>query len=338
MTVAAFTGGRDVPSARVRVRQLIPGLLEHGVRVVEFVSRFGSFPPTTKAIRPLWAIASLGGRVPDIAWSHTCDVTLLQREFLSTFATLEFLTKRPRVLDVDDAIFLFRGGRHAARLAGQCDLVICGNDYLAERFAHWNDRVVVVPTGVDVDRFVPGTRTADARPVVIGWIGTSSNLRYLCELESMLGDVLRTHPHSRLTVVSNVRPELRSVPAHQVNFVPWSAENELESVQGMDIGIMPLEDSEWERGKCSYKMLQYMACALPVVVTPVGMNAQVLSIDDVGIGASTPREWRDGLTSLLDDRVARTTMGQAGRRVVERHFSLQVIVPRLAGHLRAVAS
>ncbi len=336
LTIAAFTGGVNVPSARFRVRQLIPALLLQGVLVTEFASKFGAYPPATKPIRPLWMIGSLGARVPDIARSYRYDISLMQREMISTFDTLEFLTKRPRVLDVDDAIFLYRGGGFAARLAKQCELIICGNDYLAERFARWNQRVAIIPTGVDIERFVPRPSAPNGNHLVIGWIGTSSNFKQLFHIESALDEVLRSHPHSLLRVVADRRPEFRTISSERVSFIPWDARTEVESIQSLDIGIMPLIDSEWERGKCSYKMLQYMACALPVVVSPVGMNAQVLAMERVGIGASTSQEWRDALTTLLSDPVGRASMGQTGRRVVEDNFSFQAIVPKLAELLRGV--
>src|SRR5438270_3696681 len=139
--VAAFTGGWAVPSARFRVRQLVPALRESGVDVREWPAPLGAYPPPSRSWRPAWTVATLGARLPGIAWSYRADVTLLQREMLSTFVTLEPLTRRPRVLDVDDAIFLSRGGKFAERLARRCESVICGNDYLADRFRAWNDRV-----------------------------------------------------------------------------------------------------------------------------------------------------------------------------------------------------
>src|SRR5207247_2593021 len=155
ISVAAFTSGRANPSARFRVRQLVPALRGLGVQVREWPATFTVFPPRARALWPAWGAATLADRLPGIVWSYRSDVTLLQREMLSTFATLEPLTKRPRALDVDDAIFLYWGGRFARRLARSCDSVICGNAYLAERFRRWNDRVEVVATAVDTDRYVP---------------------------------------------------------------------------------------------------------------------------------------------------------------------------------------
>ena len=136
--VAAFTGGRDVPSARFRVRQYIGRLRSEGVEVNEYPAPLCAFPPKSQWIRPIWGVATLAARLPGIFMSYRHDVTLFQREMLSTFMTLEQFTKRPKVLDVDDAIWLHRGGGYAARLARNCEAIICGNDFLAEHFSRWN--------------------------------------------------------------------------------------------------------------------------------------------------------------------------------------------------------
>lgn len=337
ITVAAFTGGQDVPSARFRVRQHVPALRRLGFDLREWPAPLGAFPPRARWLRPAWGVATLAGRLPGIAWSYRSDVTLLQREMLSTFATLEPLTKRPRVLDVDDAIFLFRGGRFAEKLARASDSVICGNDYLAERFRCWNDRVEVVATAVDTDRYAPAAAGTDPDRVVIGWMGTSSNFEYLYRIEGALGRVLRECRGAKLSVVSDRAPRFRRLPTDRVEYTRWWPEAEVGTIQGTTVGIMPLADSSWERGKCSLKMLLYMACEVPVVVSPVGMNAEVLAKGEIGIGASSEDEWVDALVGLLGDARERERMGKAGRRVVQEHYSVEVIAPRLAGHLRAIA-
>ncbi len=338
LQVAAFTSGWAVPSARFRVRQHVPALRDLGVEIREWPAPLGVFPPRARSLRPAWGVATLAGRLPGIAWSYRSDVTLLQREMLSTFATLEPLTKRPRVLDVDDAIFLFRDGRFAETLARACDSVICGNDYLAERFRSWNDRVEVVATAVDTDRYAPATARTDPDRVVIGWMGTSSNFEYLYQIEGALGRVLRECRGAKLWVVADRAPRLRRLPEARVEYTRWRPEAEVGTLQGTTVGIMPLADSSWERGKCSLKMLLYMACEVPVVVSPVGMNAEVLAKGEMGIGATSEDEWVDALVGLVADARERERMGKVGRRVIQEHYSIRVIAPRLACHLRAVAN
>lgn len=331
LQVAAFTGGVAVPSARFRVRQHIPALTQYGISVQEMDSHFGVYPPQKKWIRPLWASATLVAQIPNIIKSHSCDVVLLQREMLSSFVTLESLTKKPRVLDVDDAIFLYKNGGFARRLAQISNRVICGNSYLANWFSVWNKDVVIIPTAVDTERYVPASkRNEHCSSIVIGWIGTSGNLSYVYAIEAALAKILKLYPTVKLKIVCDRKPEFRLIDNSRYKFVAWSESIEVESIQSMDIGIMPLENSEWAKGKCSFKMLQYMACGKPVVVSPIGMNAEVLAKGHIGVGASTEGEWVDALASLLDDHNLRQQMGDAARQVIDESFSLIKITPLIA--------
>lgn len=331
LRVAAFTGGVTVPSARFRVRQYMPALLQQGVAISEMPSRFGIYPPQNKWIRPFWAGATLAEQIPKIIKSHQYDVVLLQREMLSSFVTLEPLTKTPRVLDVDDAIFLHRNGDFARRLAQISDQMICGNTYLADWFSAWNKDITVIPTAVDTDRYVPVIKQGKCEgEIIIGWIGTSGNLKYVYAIEAALAKVLKLYPMAKLRIVCDKKPEFRLIDITRCEFIIWSESTEVESIQGVDIGIMPLENSEWSRGKCSYKMLQYMACGIPVVVSPVGMNAEVLSIGSVGIGAVSENEWVDAIAALLDNFDLREQMGAIGRQVVTESFSITKIAPLIA--------
>ena len=334
LKVAALTGGRNVPSARFRVRQLIPALRESGVHVHEFIPRVSKYPPAAKWLRPLWGGAALAARIPAVLATHWYDAVFLQRELVSTFLTLEPLTRHPRVLDVDDAIYLHRGGRFAERLARRCDLILCGNDYLGDVFSRWNKNVKVIPTAVDIRRYVPKKATGAEHLDVIGWIGTSANFKYLYEIETALAAVLKACPDVILRIIADDKPAFRSIQERRIDFIPWSPENEVKGIQGMSIGIMPLSNSAWTRGKCSFKMLQYMACGVPVVVSPVGMNSQVLSLGAVGLGASNQNEWIDALVGLLGDEKQRINMGINGRSIVKERFSIHVVAPSLAGCLR----
>lgn len=335
--VAAFTGGLLIPSARFRVRQYIPSLREEGIDVEEFASGFGQYPPRVRWARPFWAVATLAERLPAVVLSHRYDVVLLQREIMSSFVTLEPLVKRPRVLDVDDAIFLHRGGSFARELAELSDKVICGNNCLAEWFGRWNAKVDVIPTAVDTERYLPVAENKPSDlPLVIGWIGTSGNYKYLYGIESALEKVMRTHPSTRLKVVGDQMPKFRHLSPDKIDFVPWSESVEVQAIQSMDIGIMPLEDTPWARGKCSFKMLQYMATGLPVVVSPVGMNAEILMLGALGIIATTETQWIDGLIALLEDSALRARLGAEGRRVAESSFSIRVVAPQIARSLRGL--
>lgn len=333
---AAFTGGRRVPSARFRVRQYLPALRRLGVDIEEWVSSSGQYPPRTKWIRPFWAASALSERLPKVVMSHRYDAVLLQREILSSFVTLEPFTARPRILDVDDAIFLQRGGRFAKGLARICDKIICGNSYLADWFGHWNNNITIIPTAIDTERYVPcGSINPLEKPVTIGWIGTSGNYQYLYGIEGAIAKVMRAKPKCKLRIVADRAPHFRQIAPGNMEFITWSEAIEAEAIRSMDIGIMPLEESPWARGKCSFKMLQYMATGLPVVVSPVGMNAEVLNLGEVGIGAATETEWVDALIALIENHSLRVRLGAEGRRVVESTFSIPIIAPKIAHVFRA---
>jgi glycosyltransferase involved in cell wall biosynthesis len=340
LRVAALTAGAHVPSARFRVAQYADVLAEHGVELEHRPSRVGAYPPVRRWLRAPWLAATLVERVPAIARSHGADVTLLQREFVSTIASLEGLTGRPRVLDVDDAVWLLRRGGGIDRVAAWSDAVICGNDFLAEHFSRSHRVVHVLPTAVDDRRFRPaaGRRVAD-RPPVIGWTGTSGGYSYLAEIESALAAVLAARPRVRLRIVSDRRPTLPLLDAARVDFVPWSPAVEVTSLQDLTVGIMPLRDSEWERGKCSFKMLLYLACGVPAVVAPVGMNRQLLDEGGaIGFGPRTLGEWTDALVALVDDPSLAAEQGIRGRALVERRYGVATVGARLAELLRAVAA
>src|SRR5262249_52764312 len=201
LRVAAFTQGRDNPNSRFRVRQYVPALAEHGIMVQELIALVNSSPPATKWLRPLWGGAALAYNLPRAAMSWTYDACLIQREFLSTLLTLEPLTKRPRILDVDDAIFVYRNGWAARRLAQLCDAVVCGNVYLAEWFGKWNRNTTIIPTAVNTDKYTPQAKANRAEGSVIGWIGLSANYRYLVSIERALARVLDACPKARLRIV-----------------------------------------------------------------------------------------------------------------------------------------
>ncbi|MGQ9370630.1 glycosyltransferase [Azospirillum sp. A39] len=340
LRVHAFTGGATVPAARFRVRQYAAPLAALGVALVESHPGLGAYPPRARLLRPLWAAGSLAQRLPAVIASRRADVVLLQREFLSTLATLEGLTKRPRVLDVDDAIHLFRGGRAAERLARASDLVVCGNGWLAEVYGAWNPAVAVLPTAIDTDALAPAPWPepgAGGAGAVIGWIGTSGNLRYLDAVAPALAAVLGRFPRARLEVCCDARPGLAALPGDRVIFTPWSEAAEAGFFRRLSVGVMPLADGDWERGKCSFKMLQYMAAGRPSVVAPVGMNRDVLAHGAVAVAARNTEDWVEALSGLIAEPERARAMGAAARAVAEAQYGLAALAPRLAALLRGVA-
>jgi glycosyltransferase involved in cell wall biosynthesis len=308
----------------------------------EFVAPFSAWPPRNRAIRPAWAAASLASRLPGIAASFRYDLTFLQREMLSTFRTLEPLTKRPRVLDLDDAVWIGHESR-IRTLVQAVDGVVCGNAFIDSWVAQWNANRITIPTAVDTDRWHPrhrdvAPRDGVAQHRILGWSGLHAGAKYLLGIESALAQLLRLYPDVTLRIVSDRRPEFLSLPPHRVEYIPWSPSNEVTTIQEMTVGIMPLDDTPWERGKCSYKMLLYMACGVPVVVSPIGMNGDVLQRGRVGLPAMAPDEWVHAVSAILDDQQMAHEMGLAGRQVVLQNFALPRLGDDLARYFRTLAS
>ncbi len=330
--VCALTAGPNIPSARFRVGQYANRLTPWNVDLVHHAPVISGYPPPQGWMRPFWLAAAVSGRVPDIVRTHSYDVTLLQRELVSTLVTLEGWTARPRLFDVDDAIWLLPRGRFAGRLAKRCDAVICGNTYLADYFGRHCQTIHVLPTAVDTERFKPSRERRSGRRI-LGWTGSRAGFSQLTLIERALVEVLRQREDVVLRVVADIAPRLSIIPPGRWEFVPWSAATEVESIQAMDIGLMPLADGEWERGKCAYKMLLYLACGIPAVASPVGMNREVLCRSDVGLSPVTDAEWVQAMLQLLDDEGDRQRRGDAGRALVESEYSVRAIAPRLGGIL-----
>lgn len=338
--VAALTQGRDAPAARFRVRQLIPALARRGVEVEEHAPgrtplyrlvrelRKGPLAPFAK---PLHWLETIVMRPQSVWRSRGHDVTWLSKQLISGVPTLERFLQRPVVLDVDDAMWLVKPfGRAAAEQAARnADVIVAGNSYLAEYYSQFNSNVRVVPTVIDVNAFVPRTRESTSE-FVIGWTGSRTTLPFLQQLDAVLAEFLGQHPEARLLVMCDVPPRFEHVPAGRLSFVPWSPASEATVLRDVDVGIMPLPDTALTRGKCSFKMLQYMATGLPVVVSPVGSNAEILALDDVGWGASRDSAWLEALNACLADRRIGREKGARGREVVIAHYSLESAADKLA--------
>ena len=349
--VAALTSGRSVPSSRFRVRQHIAPLREMGIVVREYapavekyapvpgwMGRLSSFGCPDFLIEHGWRAVKRAARIPGILGSRRSRVTWLERLLLPGYLTAEGLLKQPIVFDVDDAIWLSqpRGGEAAAAIARRAEVVLAGNDYLAGWFSAHNRRVRVVPTAVDTERFRPGRRGV-ADSFTVGWIGTSGNLPFLEEVQDPLRRFLGDYDDARLLVVSDRPPALRALPAGRVRYLPWSMEGEADALREMDVGLMPLPDNEWTRGKCAFKMLLYMATGLPAVVSPVGMNRDLLVMGNVGMAASDGDGWYEALSWYYENPGRREESGREGRAIAEKRFSRNVVAGILAGIFREFA-
>ncbi len=208
---------------------------------------------------------------------------------------------------------------------------MAGNNYLADYARRWNPRTILTPTVVDTDRYKYEPRKREDI-FTVGWIGSPSTSVYLSELIQPLADVAREGP-LRFVVIGGRCPEIERV---DVVHVPWSEETEVRLINTFDVGVMPLFDDEWAKGKCALKLIQYMACGVPVIASPVGANLKVV---DTGCGlfAGTPDEWRDRLRRMRGGALLRRAMGENGRKRVEELYSLRSILPTVASTISLAA-
>lgn len=240
------------------------------------------------------------------------------------------------VVDYDDAVFhnydLSRNflvrtflSRKIDHVMKSASLLVAGNSYIQSRAIQaGNLSVLVLPTVVDIKRYTQ-KQHGSGSVVRIGWIGSPSTLKYLSYIAPTLKELYQKHPFEFILIngQSTRYQQILDLPDSAVQLIPWTEEGEVEAIHQMDIGIMPLPDDLWEKGKCAYKLIQYMACGLPVVASPVGMNPEVVNHGQNGFLAGTEQEWVDYLSQLLKDSELRKQMGANGRKLIEEQFNLE---------------
>lgn len=284
------------------------------------------------------------------AMREKADVVWLEKEALPwlpwTAEKILWPRNIPVVTDYDDAIFhrydqsrhsVVRSllGRKIDNIMRASDVVITGNQYLSARAERAGaKRVEIVPTVVDMEPYQRAFEQRDDDRVRIGWIGTPETwtslavgfANWIKQIAEREGAVFR---------VIGAKPQPKTETPFE--FLPWSEETEVSLIKGMDVGLMPLPDTPWTRGKCGYKLIQYMACGLPVIASPVGVNREIVEPGENGFLAETEADWHHALTALIRDQDLRRRMGAAGRKKVEEQYSLQVWGQRVAQMLRCVA-
>ena len=318
----------DRPSTRFRVLPMQPYFAARGHTL-----EVAALP------KGLFARLQFYRRLPDY------DVIGVQQRLLSSF---ELRLLRPHcrrlVYDIDDAVMYDgrgrRGGRRQRRfraIARAADLVVCGNRYLAEEASPPARHVALIPTAVDTERFHPRFRPESADTVRIGWTGSRSTNPYLNEL---FPTIARLRGNVRLKVLSNDTAGLDFAQLGEIahEFVAWTPENEVSETASFDIGLMPLPDDPWTRGKCGCKALQYMALGIPAVCSPVGVNCDIVEHGRNGYLVARSEEWFAILSDLIEDARTRAMIGEAGRRSVEERFALQIQGERLVEAVEQLAA
>lgn len=353
MTVTYFSKSSDIgPSSRYRVFQFLPHLQANGIecRVAPLFGRtyFSILEVQPAVLRTLLKVPYVFARFLTRLWALVTmgrqDLVLIEGQLFPYAPPVAERLLRwcgyRVVIEMDDAIYLTCGHeRKMPALLTMATGAIVGNDKLAAYAKQFSPRVCVVPTVVDTARFVPNRIPVRAssdhlgNPITIVWIGLAYNLKYL----GMLAPALRALQEQfrlKLRVVCSQPPEL---PGVEVDFRSWDFHREVADLQEATIGVMPLEDSEWARGKCGLKLLQYLSVGLPAVASPVGVNGDIIVHGENGFLAASEQEWYACLDALCRQPQLRAQMGQAGRRTVESRYSLSVWGPRLAEVYRTFA-
>jgi glycosyltransferase involved in cell wall biosynthesis len=262
-----------------------------------------------------------------IIFAGRYNIIYIERELLPGVTPLleriVFIFNKNIVFDFDDAIFLRykQDNNPIGKIISLAKLTITGNEYLADFAKKFSKSVVVCPTVIDTEKFIPSGSQRPASPLTLGWIGSASNLRYLLLLKDALGTIASKYPHVRLLIICELSPDF-TLPI-STTYMKWRKDREAEDLNKIDIGLMPLLDTPWERGKCGLKIIEYMASGLPVVASNVGANPQILQDKKQGFLVNTTQQWIEKLSLLIEDYELRKKMGQEARKRAEEIFSLE---------------
>ncbi len=347
--------GSRAASTRQRMLQYAPHLARYGIELEirpllgdDYIERLAQGVAQHRSA----VVASYARRIADLATARRFDVAWVQYEafpYLPGFAERALaLSGVPIVYDIDDAIFHLYDrhrspvvrrllGNKLAPLLSHATACLCGNAYLQAYAARYCNHSIIVPTVVDTDVYRPSRQVVPHIPVrrvpVVGWIGSPSTWAYVEPLLPVLLPMLARHD-ATLRVVG-AGPRARGIVG--IEAVDWDEGREVSDIQAMDIGIMPLPDEPWARGKCGYKLIQYMACGLPVVASPVGVNCEIVSDGRNGFLVTQADGWVNALERLIGDADLRRTFGADGASVVEARYSLRSQQDRVASVLDRAA-
>jgi glycosyltransferase involved in cell wall biosynthesis len=345
-------------SSRTRVYQFLPYLEQHGIKydIVAWNGkairpRFkGTKNPLLKAYDFIMSeLVNYFVMTSKIIWAliniKRYDVVFVQKITLMRLLYLLRALKIKYVYDIDDAIYTL----HSAELAKvkQTVRVNAAIEYMktarhmivelpsTEAVAKENCKNVTTILGpIDTNRYRPSSKEG-RKAVTVGWIGSHSNTYYLFEIKDALENVCVKHQNAEVKLIGT-RGFVSS--QQKIKLVEWSLRTELDELASFDIGIMPLTDDEWSRGKGSYKLLQYMALGIPSVASPVGINTTLLKDEKCGYLAKTGKEWEEKLSKLIEDKALRTEMGRTARESAIKYYSLDAAVEKFVAAIKQAAN
>lgn len=352
MKVQALTKYTNLAaSTRQRVQQYVAPLERAGITVKSTALLGDAYVAnlaTNAGYSKLDVIRAYAGRLKLILTACDADVIWVYAELFpylpAAFEALIFRSGKPVIYDIDDAFFEQydrRTGVSGALLREKLDVLMrraalccCGNAYLRDHVERRGGRAIILPTVVDTNAYTP--TNARKSPLTIGWIGSPSTWSFVLPHLPLLRRLASEYGVRIRVVGAGVAAEAERF--RQLDLIEWSESTEIDEVRRMDIGIMPLPDEPWARGKSGYKLIQYMACGLPVVASPVGVNAEIVVEGVTGLLATDPDEWELALRQLIASADLRAAMGLEGRTRAISHYSLQSQTPRLIKAFRDVVS
>ncbi len=320
MKVLLLIQGWNVAASRYRVLQYLPYLTEKGIE-----TQVITYP------------RDITEYIKFFKWVKDYDVIFLQRKrFNPPFLQLLRRQARRIVYDFDDAV-MYRNStapspysrtreRRFARIVQAADHVIAGNTFLKDQAARFTDRVTVIPTAIDRERYRLKAYNEEKEQVTIGWIGDHGSIHYLTRMRPVFEELGKRYTSIELKIICDTFFDCDNIPVIKK---AWTQEEEVDDLRDLDIGVMPLVDDPWSRGKCGLKILQYYGVGVPVVCTPVGVNRDVVQDGVNGFWAMTHEEWVEKLSRLIEDTTLRREMGLRGHKIVRESYSIQGCAPKL---------
>jgi glycosyltransferase involved in cell wall biosynthesis len=329
MKVLCVVEQGNAPSIRLRLTDYLTRYAELGIAVTVVATQ-----------------SRVSDRLKVIRAAAQHDVVVLFKTIGFTKLQLALLRRaNPRIVfDFDDAV-MFREQKYRQPLRARtfnkflrtmehCTAVVAGNDFLARFGEACGKHTIILPTPIDLTRYKPKTQR-DGEGATVGWLGLSDGLPYLRQIEPAFRQLAGRFAAFRLKIISDKPLDLDGLP---IENELWRAETEQAQLASFDVGIMPLWDSVWTRGKCGYKILQYMGVGTAVVASPVGVNSEIVVDGENGFLATTDDEWIDRIARLLEDSALRRAFGLRGRELVERSYSAEQFTASYAKLLREVAN
>lgn len=338
--IAAHRPDRS-PSQRYRFEQFVPYWEQHGF---SFEQAWLLEEEDDERFYAAGNLLAKGGiflkgirrRLAHVKWAREFDLIIVQREAFMTgstyFERALYKTGIPVVFDFDDAIWLMevsdgnrklswlKDPRKTDTILDHVHHIVAGNDFLAEYARLHNKNVEVIPTVIDTEKYRSAVSGDHAGPIVIGWTGSRTTVGHLRASAGMLKELQQKYGDAIEIRVISDNPLVE--PGLKVINIPWRSATEVDDLAELDIGIMPLPDSDWSRGKCGFKGLQYMAMGKAVVLQDIGVNKVIVQDNVNGFLASSQEEWVNRLEDLINDHDLRTRLGTAARTTIEEKWSV----------------